>query len=279
MKNKPCTVTFFPSKEGKIRYFVNGAEAFTSDVDNVFSTDHCVTMGNNDAKAMLTEHLSAALAFCEIDSIDICMTETEVPALDGSSKQWVELFKKAGIVIGTLLALLLFFMTISRFGDKAGLYFYKYAGEAMINFNGILFNHVHGTTDGMAYFWYIPQLLGFGDASFADLSDKWDFINSKTGVTGMIFYTAVGAFIIEFGKFKTLLLVGGLSWLMCRIFSQRLSARILIVLCWCAYQLISSVYLLPIQGDGGIISLFGVILFYYVFSPKFKQRTIKNLKL
>lgn len=188
-------------------------------------------------------------------------------------------FKKTGIVIGTLLALLLFFMTISRFGDKAGLYFYKYAGEAMINFNGILFNHIHGTTDGMAYFWYIPQLLGFGDASFADLSDKWDFIDSKTGVTGMIFYTAVGAFIIEFGKFKTLLLVGGLSWLMCRIFSQRLSARILIVLCWCAYQLISSVYLLPIQGDGGIISLFGVILFYYVFSPKFKQRTIKNLKL
>ena len=97
MKNKPCTVTFFPSQEGKIRYFVNGAEAFTADVDNVYSTDHCVTMGNKDAKAMLTEHLSAALAFCEIDSIDICMTETEVPALDGSSKQWIELFKKAGI--------------------------------------------------------------------------------------------------------------------------------------------------------------------------------------
>ena len=46
---------------------------------------------------MLTEHLTAALAFCGIDSLDICMDEMEVPALDGSSKQWVELFKQTGI--------------------------------------------------------------------------------------------------------------------------------------------------------------------------------------
>lgn len=97
MKNKPCTVTFFPSKEGKIRYFVKNQESFDADVDNVLSTDHCVVIGNKKSKAMLTEHLTAALAFCRIDSVDICMDEEEVPALDGSSKQWVELFKKAGI--------------------------------------------------------------------------------------------------------------------------------------------------------------------------------------
>ena len=97
MKNKPCNVTFFPSKEGKIRYFVKGEEAFIADVDNVLATDHCVVLGNKKSKAMLTEHLTAALAFCGIDSIDICMDETEVPILDGSSKQWVELFQKAGI--------------------------------------------------------------------------------------------------------------------------------------------------------------------------------------
>lgn len=96
MKNKPCTVKFIPSKEGKIRYFV-GQEMFEADVDNVLATDHCVVLGNKKAKAMLTEHLSAALAFCGIDSIDIYMDEMEVPILDGSSKQWVELFKKAGI--------------------------------------------------------------------------------------------------------------------------------------------------------------------------------------
>lgn len=107
MKNKPCTVNFFPSKTGKIRYFINGADPFEADVENVISTDHCVVLGNKNSagkfgkggenKAMLTEHLTAALAFCGIDSIDICMDEMEVPALDGSSKQWVELFEKAGI--------------------------------------------------------------------------------------------------------------------------------------------------------------------------------------
>ena len=97
MKNKPCEVTFKPSKEGKIRYFVKGNEPFEAVVDNVISTDHCVVLGKGKAKAMLTEHLTAALAICHIDSLDIYMTEEEVPILDGSSKVWVELFKKAGI--------------------------------------------------------------------------------------------------------------------------------------------------------------------------------------
>ena len=66
-------------------------------IENVVSTDHCVVLGKNKAQAMLTEHLTAALAFCGIDSIDISMDEMEVPALDGSSKQWVELFKSVGI--------------------------------------------------------------------------------------------------------------------------------------------------------------------------------------
>ena len=97
MKNKYCNVTFFPSEEGKIRYFVKGREAFIADVDNVISTEHCIVLGNKKSKAILTEHLTAALAFCGINSIDICMDEEEVPILDGSSKEWVELFQKTGI--------------------------------------------------------------------------------------------------------------------------------------------------------------------------------------
>lgn len=96
MKNKPCTVNIFPSKTGKIRYFVNGSEPIEACVENVVSTDHCVVLGNKKSKAILTEHITAALAFCGIDSVDICMSESEVPALDGSSKQWVELLKSAG---------------------------------------------------------------------------------------------------------------------------------------------------------------------------------------
>ncbi len=96
MKNKPCEVTLFPSNTGKIRYFVKGKGEFEACVDNVLSTDHCVVLGNKDSKAILTEHLTAALAFCGIDSVDICMSEEEVPILDGSSKVWVEEIKKVG---------------------------------------------------------------------------------------------------------------------------------------------------------------------------------------
>ena len=97
MKNKPCTVTFKPSQEGKIRYFVKDNEPFDATIDNLISTDHCVTIGIGKARAMLEEHLSAALAICEIDSLDIYMSEEEVPILDGSAKTWIELFKSAGI--------------------------------------------------------------------------------------------------------------------------------------------------------------------------------------
>lgn len=96
MKNKPCEVTLFPSNSGQIRYFVKDKDSFAASVDNVISTDHCVVMGTKKARAMLTEHLSAALAFCHIDSVDICMTEEEVPALDGSSLEWVKAIKEAG---------------------------------------------------------------------------------------------------------------------------------------------------------------------------------------
>lgn len=100
MKNKPCTVRCVPSKSGKIRYFIKDANPFEGIVDNVVNTDHCVVLGDKNNKknqAMLTEHLTAALAFCGIDSLDIYMDENEVPILDGSSKEWVELFQKTGI--------------------------------------------------------------------------------------------------------------------------------------------------------------------------------------
>ncbi|MDR1168883.1 MAG: UDP-3-O-acyl-N-acetylglucosamine deacetylase [Heliobacteriaceae bacterium] len=97
MKNKPCTVKFVPSKTGRIRYFVKDAGPFEADVENVLSTQQCVKLGDGKSSVMLTEHLSAALAFCGIDEIDIHVNAGELPALDGSAKEWVDLFKKAGI--------------------------------------------------------------------------------------------------------------------------------------------------------------------------------------
>ncbi len=107
MKNKFCEVVIKPSQMGKIRIFLKGAEhGFNADIDNLYSTDHCVTLcskehrtllGDYKYKAMLCEHFMAACAFCKIDSIDVYLSETEFPIFDGSAKVWVDLFKDAGI--------------------------------------------------------------------------------------------------------------------------------------------------------------------------------------
>lgn len=107
MKNKLCEVVIKPSQSGKIRIFSKGAEVpFDATIDNLYSTDHCVTLcskehrtllGDYKYKAMLCEHFMAACAICKIDSIDVYLSETEFPIFDGSAKVWVELFKNAGI--------------------------------------------------------------------------------------------------------------------------------------------------------------------------------------
>lgn len=98
MKNRQCSVRIEPSDFGKIRFFVEGStEPVILDIDNVVSTNHCVVLGNKKNKLMLIEHFSAACAFLGIDSLDVHVSKTEMPILDGSSKKWVELFESAGV--------------------------------------------------------------------------------------------------------------------------------------------------------------------------------------
>lgn len=98
MKNKECNVRLLPSDSGEIRFFVEeSAEPIILSVDNVESTNHCVTLGHKRNKIMLTEHFTAACAFMGVDSLDVHVSSFEMPILDGSSKKWVELFKQAGV--------------------------------------------------------------------------------------------------------------------------------------------------------------------------------------
>lgn len=98
MKNRQSCVRILPSNEGVIRFFVEDSfEPIILDVNNVDSTNHCVVLGHKKNKIMLTEHFTAACAFCGIDSLDLHVSKTEMPILDGSAKKWVELFKQAGI--------------------------------------------------------------------------------------------------------------------------------------------------------------------------------------
>ena len=98
MKNHECNVQILPSQEGKIRFFVeNHTEPVYLDIDSVVDTNHCVVIGNKKKKVMLVEHFSAACAFLGIDSLDVYISKPEMPIFDGSSKVWVDLFKKAGV--------------------------------------------------------------------------------------------------------------------------------------------------------------------------------------
>jgi len=98
MKNRESHVRLYPSNEGKIRFFVEDSlEPIVLDVDNVDSTNHCIVLGQKRNKIMLTEHFTAACAFCKIDSMDVHVSKTEMPIFDGSAKKWIEIFLKAGI--------------------------------------------------------------------------------------------------------------------------------------------------------------------------------------
>ena len=107
MKNKECEVVIKPSDLGRIRIFSKGADhSFDACIENLYSTDHCVTLCSKDKrtllgdykyKVMLCEHFNAACAITGVNSIDVFLSETEMPIFDGSAKTWVDLFNNAGI--------------------------------------------------------------------------------------------------------------------------------------------------------------------------------------
>lgn len=84
-------VKCMPSDEKGIRFHV-GNEIVEAKVENVVATDHCVVVGNQNAKVMLIEHFMAACAFSNIDSLDVYLSHYELPILDGGSAQWIKLF-------------------------------------------------------------------------------------------------------------------------------------------------------------------------------------------
>ena len=66
--------------------------------DNVSSAKLCTTIQNNFKVSISTiEHLLAALYITGIDNALIEINSSEVPIMDGSSKEFVETFLKVGV--------------------------------------------------------------------------------------------------------------------------------------------------------------------------------------
>ena len=99
----PVELEIKPSDKKGIRFYINNSE-IEACTDNVVSTEHCVIVADikNGAKnkIALIEHFMAACAICEIDALDVYFNSQgfEMPIFDGSSKKWVEEFKKVGFV-------------------------------------------------------------------------------------------------------------------------------------------------------------------------------------
>lgn len=97
MSNEMSEVILKPATEKGIRFHVNGG-VIPAISDCVASTQNFVVLATSpEVKIGLVEHFMAALAICKIDSLDVFVSNFEMPILDGSSKKWVELINEAGV--------------------------------------------------------------------------------------------------------------------------------------------------------------------------------------
>jgi|SRR6056297_1780246 len=76
---------------------IEGNPQIKATVGNVVSTERSTTIGNKNFKIQTVEHLMAALRAFGIDNIVIEINSDELPALDGSAKQYSKLFREAHI--------------------------------------------------------------------------------------------------------------------------------------------------------------------------------------
>lgn len=164
-------------------------------------------------------------------------------------------------------------ISVSRFGSKAGFFIFKYLGEPMNNFNGILFRDIQGTTNGRAYFSLIYRYL-FGESSIISANDKWDLIKSATGIRGDIFYTWVGGLIIEFGKIAPFIV----AILLNRISKRLISVREyflgdIIVLIFFLNFFLRGVFLFPTQNFEGMLMIIYTVLLYFAFRVQKRNGT------
>ena len=96
------TLTFKPAKEDYgvkfKRIDLDDTAIVNACVSNVIDTSRGTNLEQNKARVMTVEHILAAINGLGIDNINIEMDGSEIPILDGSSKPFIEVLLKAGII-------------------------------------------------------------------------------------------------------------------------------------------------------------------------------------
>jgi UDP-3-O-[3-hydroxymyristoyl] N-acetylglucosamine deacetylase len=78
--------------------FKIGSEYIDADVNNVQNTSRCTSIGRKEQSIHTVEHLLAACYCLGLDNLIIEIQGEEVPILDGSSLEFINVLKESGIV-------------------------------------------------------------------------------------------------------------------------------------------------------------------------------------
>ena len=99
--NAPARVTVHPAPaySGYLfrRVDLNGFE-IPATPEHVAHVSYATTLMKSGVMIATVEHLLSALRGCDIDNVYIDVDALEVPILDGSSRGWVDLIRRVGIV-------------------------------------------------------------------------------------------------------------------------------------------------------------------------------------
>ena len=98
----PVTLTFNPAPENHWYKFqrtdLEGQPIIEADCDLVVDTSRGTTLEKNGARVHTTEHVLASLVGMGIDNCLIQVSGPEMPIMDGSSLNFIEILETAGIV-------------------------------------------------------------------------------------------------------------------------------------------------------------------------------------
>ena len=98
---KMCEITLRPAKENSgiifVRTDLEDNPSVSVHVSFVSDTSRGTTLVRGSASVRTVEHILAAFSGLQIDNAIIELTAEEIPAMDGSANDFVELIRKAGI--------------------------------------------------------------------------------------------------------------------------------------------------------------------------------------
>lgn len=125
-------------------------------------------------------------------------------------------FAVSGIAFSVLVGLYTAAVSISRFGDEAGISVFEYLGHSMTAFNQAVMGTMHSYAWGQYGLEFFYNLFGI----------PITFNGKEAGLTsGSSFFTFLGAFYIDYGPIGTFMLVTVLSKLLLRL-THKKSIRI-----------------------------------------------------